>query len=214
MDEDRDLLPWIFGGLSMATVAIAITVASSNGTAPNKSHAPTQTTAHILPDAQALPVPEAEALPKAVLALPRSAAALPQAGLPTAPTPAPTFAAAQPPMSAPPMEPTSRVWECTINGQKTFSDVPCGDKSSVREIGPVNGMNPSPILSQARSYGQEPGYQPEYSYPAEQPDTNAEQQSAGNPYPVFIGIPTHERRRPDHAHRPHEHNRGPQPRRN
>jgi hypothetical protein len=32
MDKDRDLLPWIFGGLSMAAVAIAITVGSTNGT--------------------------------------------------------------------------------------------------------------------------------------------------------------------------------------
>ena len=140
MDEDRDLLPWIFGGLSMATVAIAITVASSNGTAPDKSHAPTQTTAHGLPDTQALLVPEAEASPKAVLALPKAAAAMSEAG---APIPAPTFAAAQIQTSAPPMEPTNRVWECTINGQKTFSDAPCGDKSSVREIGPINRMDPT-----------------------------------------------------------------------
>lgn len=214
MDEDRDLLPWIFGGLSMATVAIAVTVAASNGTAPKKSHAPTQTAAQILPDTKGLPVPEAQALPQAVLASPRAVVALPQAGLPAAPTPSATFAAAQMQTAAPPMEPTSRVWECTINGQKTFSDAPCGDKSSVREIGPINRMDPSPIVSYARSYGRDPSYQPEYSYPGEQPDTNAEQQSAGNPYPVFVGIPIHEHARPDHAHRPHGHHRGPQPRRN
>jgi hypothetical protein len=215
MDQDRDLLPWIFGGLSMAAAAIAITVASSNGSAPNKAHAPTQTTAHILPDARALPVPEAEASPKAVLAFPKVAAVMPVAGSPTAPTPAPIFAAAQMQTAAPPTEPTSRVWQCTINGQKTFSDAPCGDKASVREIGPINRMEPSPVFSRTPSYGREDSYQPEYSYPGEQPDSNAgEQPLAGNSYPVFIGIPTHERRRPDHAHRPHEHNRGPQPRRN
>jgi hypothetical protein len=195
MDEDRDLLPWIFGGLSMASVAIAITMAASK------------------PDAPALAVPETEALPKAVLALPKAvlappkAAALPAAGLPTPPA-ASTFAAAQMQTAAPPMQPSSRVWECTINGQKTFSDAPCGDKSSVREIGPINRMDPSPILSYAPSYGRESSYQPGYSYPGEQPDTNAEQQFAGNPYPVFVGVPVHERARPDHTHRPHGHNRG------
>jgi hypothetical protein len=130
-------------------------------------------------------------------------------------TGAPNLSAAQIQTAAPPTEPTGRVWQCTINGQKTFSDVPCGDKASVREIGPINRMDPSPVLSQTPSYGRQESYQPEYSYPGEQPDSNAgEQPLAGNSYPVFIGIPIHERRRPDHAHRPHEHNRGPQPRRN
>jgi hypothetical protein len=208
MDEDRDLLPWIFGGLSMATVAIALTVASSNGTVPNKSQAPTQTTAHISTDAQALLLPEAKALPKAVVALP-------EAGLPAAPTSAPTFAAAQMQTTAPPMESTSQIWECTINGQKTFSDNPCGGKSSLREIGPINRMDPTPIIPYARSYASESSYRPEYSYPGEQGDSNpGEQQFAANSYPVFIGVPFHEHRRPDHAHRPHDHYRGPQPRRN
>jgi len=123
--------------------------------------------------------------------------------------------AAQIQTAAPPTQPTSQIWQCTINGQKTFSDAPCGDKSSVRELGPINRMDPSPVLSHAPSYGRDANYQPEYSYPGEQADSNAaEQQLAGNSYPVFVGIPIHERRRPEHAHRPHEHNRGPQPRRN
>jgi len=208
MDEDRDLLPWIMGGLSMATVAIAITVASSNGTRPNKSHAPAQTTPHILPEARALLLPEAQALPRTVVTLP-------EAGPPTAPTPAPTLAAAQIQTAAPPIEPNSQIWECTINGQKTFSDTRCGDKSSLREIGPTNRMDPTPMLPLARSYAPESSYQPEYSYPGEQVDSNpGEQQFAANSYPVFIGIPFHEHRRPDHAHRPHGHYRGPQPRKN
>jgi len=193
MAEDTDLLPWILGGLSAATVAIAITVGSSGGTAPNESHAPAQSTA--------LGLPGAEAKPKATVALTQAPA--------IAPTPAPNLSAAQIHTAAPPTEPTSQIWQCTINGQKTFSDAPCGDKASVREIGPINRMDPSPILSHARSYGPETSYQPEYSYPGEQPDSSAaEQQLAGNSYPVFIGIPIHERRRPDHAHRPHEHYRG------
>jgi hypothetical protein len=205
MAEDTDLLPWILGGLSAATVAIAITVGFSDGSSPNKAHGTAQTTT--------LGLPGSEAMPQATAALSDAPAIAPT----RAPnlTGAPNFSAAQIQTAAPLTEPTSRVWQCTINGQKTFSDAPCGDKASVREIGPINRMDPSPVLSRTPSYGREESYQPEYSYPGEQPDSNAgEQPLAGNPYPVFIGIPIHERRRPDHAHRPHEHNRGPQPRRN
>jgi hypothetical protein len=216
MAEDTDLLPWILGGLSAATVAIAITVGASNGTAPNgtapnKSHAAAPTTA--------LSLPGAKAMPHATVTL-SGAPGIAPTGAPNligAPnlTGAANLSAAQIQAAAPPTEPTSRVWQCTINGQKTFSDAPCGDKASVREIGPINGMDPSPVLSRTPSYGREASYPPEYSYPGEQPDSNAgEQPLAGNSYPVFVGIPIHERRRPDHAHRPHEHNRGPQPRRN
>ena len=209
MAEDTDLLPWILGGLSAATVAIAITVGASNGgapngTAPDKSHVATPTTA--------LSLPGAEAIPQATVALSRATASLSQVPA-IAPTPAPNLSGAQIQTAATPTQPTSQIWQCTINGQKTFSDAPCGDKASVREIGPINTMDPSPVLSHAPSYGREPSYQPEY--PGEQADSNAaEQQLAGNSYPVFVGIPIHESRRPEHAHRPHEHNRGPQPRRN
>ena len=195
MDTDRDLLPWIFGGLSMATVAIAVTLGSTYGTTPRNLQAPSQITAHTLPDAEA---PTARALAPA-----------------QTPAPAQTLAAAQFQTAAPPVEPNSQIWECTINDQKTFSDNPCGDKSSLREIGPINRMDPTPVLPHARSFVPESSYQPEYSYPGEQTDYYpGEQQYVSNSYPVFIGIPFHERRRPDHGHRPHSHDRGPQPRKN
>ena len=205
MAEDTDLLPWILGGLSAATVAIAITVGASNGTTPNKSHAATSTAA--------LSLPGAEAIPQATAALSEAPAIAPVRAPNLAG--APNLSAAQIQTAAPPTQPTSQIWQCTINGQKTFSDAPCGDKSSRRELGPINRMDPSPVFSHAPPYGREANYQPEYSYPGEQADSNAaEQPLAGNSYPVFVGIPIHERRRPEHAHRPHEHNRGPQPRRN
>jgi len=193
MDKDRDLLPWIFGGLSMAAVAMAITLGSTYGnapgSAPKNAQAPSPITAHPLPWADAPAPPPASAQ---------------------------TLVAAQIQTPAPPVEPNSQIWECTINGQKTFSDNPCGDKSSLREIGPINRMVPTPILPHARSFVPEPSYQPEYSYPGEQVDSYpGEQQFAYNSYPVFIGIPFHERRRPDHGHRPHSHERsGPGVRRN
>lgn len=201
MDKDRDLLPWIFGGLSMATAAMAITLASTYGNAPGNapkdSQAPSPIAAH--------PLPWVEAPTAATLApAPAPAAA-----------PVQTLVAAQIQTAAPPIEPGSQIWECTTNGQKTFSDNPCGDKPVLREIGPINGMDTTPILPRARSFAPESGYRPEYSYPGEQADSYPDdQQSANNSYPVYIGIPYREHGRPDHGHRPHNRDRGPQPRRN
>ena len=202
MDKDRDLLPWIFGGLSMATAAIAITLGATYGNAPGdaakNSQAPSPITAHPLPWVEA---PTASAPAPAPAPAPVPAAA-----------PAHTLAAAQ--TAAPPVEPSTQIWECTINGQKTFSDNPCGDKSSLREIGPVNRMDPTPVLSQARSFVPGSSYPPEF-YPGEGADSSpGEQQFANNSYPVYIGIPSHERRRTGPGHRPHNHDRGSIARRN
>jgi hypothetical protein len=202
MDKDRDLLPWIFGGLSMATVAMAITLGSTYGTAPRNLQASRQVAPHALPDAEA-PTARATAQTQAAPQTLAAAQTLPAAPIQTA---------------APPPEASSQIWECAINGQKTFTDNPCGDKSSLHEIGPINRMDPTPILPHARSFVPESSYQPEYSYPGEQIDSYAGEQqfanNANNSYPVFIGIPFHERGRPDHGHRPHGHDRGPQPRKN
>jgi hypothetical protein len=198
MDKDRDLLPWIFGGLSMVTVALAVTIGSTSRTAPKILEAPSRTTALILPEAEATTAPP--------------------------PTPAPTLATAQIQPVTAPQEQNGQIWECTINGQKTFSDNPCGERSSLHEIGPVNGMDPTPILPRARSHAPESSDRPEYSYQGNQPEYSSQgdqedsaaggQQFANGSYPVFVGIPVREHRRPDHEHRPHGFDRGPTPRKN
>jgi hypothetical protein len=185
MDKYSDLLPWILGGLSIATAAIAIAVGSTNRTAPKIFQAPSQTTAQALPEASAL----SEAAPAEEAA------------------PAPVLAAAQIQTTARPMPPGGQIWECTTNGQKTFSNYPCGDKSSLHEVGPINGMDPTPILPPSRSYEPQSSYQPEYSYPSTQ-------ESADSSYPELVVIPFYERRRPEHAHRHYKHDRGPAPRKN
>jgi hypothetical protein len=171
MDKDRDLLPWILGALSMATVAIAIVVGSNNRTAPKKSPTPSQATAY------ALPAAPAETAPASV--------------------PAPTVVTAQlHTAAAPQVEQSSQIWECTVNGQRTFSDSRCGEKSSLRKIGPINTMDPTPVFRSTPSYEPQSSYAPEYTYPSDQ-------QFADNSYPVYVGIPFHERRRPDRAHHGH-----------
>jgi hypothetical protein len=180
MDKDRDLLPWIFGGLSMATVAIAIIVGSNNRPAPKKSPAPSLATAYALPPAPA------ETVPVTVPVL----------------VPVQALAAAQLQTATPPIEPSSQIWECLIDGQRTFSDKRCGEKPSLRKIGPINTMDPTPILRSNSSY------EPRSSYVAEYPDPS-EQQLADNSYPVYVGVPYHERRRPDRAHPSHDRGRTP-----
>jgi hypothetical protein len=180
MDKDRDLLPWIFGGLSMATVAFAIIVGSNNRPAPKDSPAPSLATADALPPAPA------ETVPVAVPVL----------------VPVQALAAAQLETATPPIEQRSQIWECVIDGRRTFSDKRCGEKPSLRKIGPINTMDPTPILRSNSSYV------PQSSHAAEYPDPS-EQQFADNSYPVYVGVPYHERRRPDRPHPSHDRGRKP-----
>jgi hypothetical protein len=185
MNQDRDLLPWILGGLSMAAVAVAISVGSTGRTAPTNLPVPSQATAQRMPEATLTAAPAAPA---------------------AAPAPAPSTAAVQLPPLAPPAAPSNQIWECTTNGQRTFSDNPCGDKPMVREVGPINVMNSTPIRSPTREYGPESNDAPDYSYPsASYPSAP---QSTDNAYPVFVGIPYNDHRRVDHPHHPNNHDRG------
>jgi hypothetical protein len=180
MDKDRGLLPWIFGGLSMATVAIAIIVGSNNRPAPKNSPASSSATAYALPPAPAQTVPVAAPVVVPVQAL----------------------AATQLQTVTPPIEQSTQIWECEINGQRTFSDKRCGEKPSPRKIGPINTMDPAPI------FRSNPSYEPQSGYPAEYPESS-EQQLADNSYPVYVGVPYHERRRPDRARPSHDRGRTP-----
>jgi len=36
--------------------------------------------------------------------------------------------------------PPGQVWECVLNGQRTFSDSPCGDRPAIRQLSEVNTM--------------------------------------------------------------------------
>jgi hypothetical protein len=180
MDKDRDLLPWIFGGLSMATVAIAIIVGSNNRPAPKNPPPSSLATAYALPPAPA------ETVPVAVPIL----------------VPVQALEAAQLQTVTPPIEQSGQIWECAINGQRTFSDKRCGEKPSLRKIGPINTMDPTPIFRSISSY------EPESSYAAEYPEPS-DPQLADNSYPVYVGVPYHERRRPDRAHPSHDRGRTP-----
>jgi hypothetical protein len=198
MDKNRDLLPWILGGLSMATVAIAIAVGTSNRTAQNSPQVSSQVTAHALPEAVAIDTatPSTPVLPTT-----STEPATPPVPAPP-PAPAPAVLAAQIQPVTPTMVPSGQIWECTTNGQRTFSNHPCGDKSFIREVNPINVMNPTPILPSARvAYEPESNYAAEYSYPT--------QEAVDSSNPVLVGIPYIVRVRPERTHRPYKHDRGP-----
>jgi hypothetical protein len=57
--------------------------------------------------------------------------------------PASSSVAASAKPSEPPLPP-GQVWQCTIDGQKTFSDKRCGAAASVRQLNEVNRMDPTP----------------------------------------------------------------------
>jgi hypothetical protein len=199
MDKAGHLLTWIVGGLIIATAAVAIAVSSTHRNAPTELPAIEQTD---------------QPPPVNVPSSPQSPASAPAPAPAPVSTPAtePAMPAVQIQTATPPVASSGQIWECTINGLRTFSGKPCGDKSSLREISPVNRMDPTPALPYARSYEPETRYQPDYD-PGNQQDSNPPvQEIVHNSYPVFIGIPVRERKRPDHMHRPaHDHYRVPPP---
>jgi hypothetical protein len=125
---DRDIFPWVFGGLLLVLVAIAI-----GYTSRNQSHLPAS-----VPRIQssAAPLPAQVSRPPTVTA--RNSGA---------PTPVPR-----------------RVWECAVNGQRTFSDSPCGTTSTVRQLSEVNRMDPTPVPPAVTYYNPpSPSYAPNYT---------------------------------------------------
>jgi hypothetical protein len=202
MNKERDLLPWVLGALSATAVAVAITAVSSTKTA-----APPAATAMVAPQSAAAPVGPTAPAPAA------------------APVPAADPMPQQSPMQAqvapePPAQ-TGQIWECTTKGVKTFSNNPCGDKSTLLEVGPINTMNPTPVVHYARTYAPEPRYAPGYansdSYADEEPYSDpVSAESGGNSYTIVQGVGFVARRRPEHPHHrpaPNHRNPGSMPRR-
>jgi hypothetical protein len=67
---------------------------------------------------------------------------------------------------------SSKIWECTLNGVKTFTNNPCGQKSSLVTLRPINTMKPTPVIRSARANEAEPPYTKEYSDQNLYPDQN------------------------------------------
>jgi hypothetical protein len=184
MIRENNLLPWIMGGLSLATIAVAVTVSSTMGTASKK-----------LP---AAPVPAAVSAAPAPAAAPMSVSAPEPAPVPaTAPPPDPSLALDPVQPAGAPMASANQIWECTTNGQRTFSDKPCGGNATPLEMSPLNVMNSAPRSPPTWSYPPDSSNAPDYYYPEDQ---DAVQSS----YPVVVGYPYAVHRRPERTLRPYQ----------
>jgi hypothetical protein len=127
-----------------------------------------------------------------------------------------------PPPAAQAQEPavqSGQIWQCVTNGVKTFSNNPCGDKSSLLEVRSINTMNPTPVARYARTYAPQtnsPAFADQNSYSdqnsSSDQDDYGEQgaDTAANSYAVVQGVAFLPRRRPDHPHHrpPFHHNPG------
>jgi hypothetical protein len=201
MNKERDLLPWIFGGLSAAAIAVAFAAVSTHRA--EATLAPPTAAVHASAPATAQPAfATAEAAPQAV-------ASAAQADSAPNPSPRQAQTAVEPQVHA------GQIWECTNQGVKTFSNNPCGEKSTLLDVGPVNSMSPLPALHYARAYGPDPRYAagyPDQGAPADAEDYSDQYgaDAGGNSYAI-VGVVA--RRRPEQIHRspppPAHHNSAP-----
>jgi hypothetical protein len=200
MHQERDLLPWILGGLATAAVALAISAVSSQRT--------------VSPTAQPLATVAASGPP--VSTAPPLSTAPASLTMPVAPSPAAPAQASQetPQAHAPATGPEAQsegrpgqIWECTTKGVKTFSNNPCGENSSLVEVGPVNTMNPAMPVHYAHAYPTQPQYVRAYSDSSAQAYEDDSEQDAyeggADSYSIVQGIAVLPRRRPGHHH-PHQ----------
>jgi hypothetical protein len=188
MNKERDLLPWIFGGLSAAAIAVAFAAVSTH-----------RAEATLAPPAAAAHASIPQVLPAPATAQPAPQPVPPAAQTDSAPDPSPRQAqtAVETRVQA------GQIWECTTKGVKTFSNNPCGENSTLLDVGPINSMSALPALHNARAYGPDPRYAagyPDQSAPADA-DDNSDQYASdtgGNSYTI-VGVVA--RRRPEQGHR-------------
>jgi hypothetical protein len=210
MNKERNLLPWILGGLSAAAAAVAFTAISTHRTPNQLPPAP-------LVASQPLASSTSPASPAPAAAPPGSASeSAPVSPPDPAQVPAPAQATAPPQAPAPaaPMQAAAQpeaqggqIWVCTTKGVKTYSNNPCGDKSTLLDVGPINTMNATPPNRYPRGYESQPRYAPAYNDQALAADDYSEQYGSetGAPYTVVQGLAFVPRRRVEHPHRPPNH---------
>lgn len=206
MKTERGLLPWVLGGLSAATIAVAFAAVSSHRAEATLPPPPTATPTPLIA-AQAPALPAAVPVSATTQATsPVTPATEPESQVPSSPAP---------PQSAVAQEATGgQIWACTTRGVKTFSNNPCGENSTLLDIGPINTMRATPAIHYVRPYGSAAGAAPAYAsgYPdqgvADDSEDSADQypaEAGANSYTIVQGVRFVRRKRPDHFHLPHPH---------
>jgi len=180
--EQIDLFPWILGGLLIAVAVPGVVALRSTADTPRMA----QAVLHPVHTAQ----PAVEPISPPVAIEPAS-----------------------PPLTITPSQPvpSGQIWQCVVNGQKTFSDSPCGADAAVHHLSEVNVMDPAPF----RRTPAYPTYYPPYpvdspssAYSFDPADSDAPDNygsSATSPYIVINERGRREHRPQTH---PHEHRPG------
>jgi hypothetical protein len=125
------------------------------------------------------------------------------ADVPAAAATAPTVVASNAPAEAP----SNQIWECTTKGVRTFSSNPCGTNPTLRELNPINVMEPAPAyhVTHAHPAAQAPAAA-NYAYP--NPDAgDANNADNTNAYPGYIVVTRIQRARTNSSRnhpRPHQ----------
>jgi hypothetical protein len=208
---DRDLLPWILGGVLITTGAIAAAIqftGHSTGlviaprSAPAASAGGGAGSALMVPaEAAIASVPPPASAPASAPAPAAAAQSGSAAGVAAVPQP-PAAQASSADSASPP--PAGQIWQCVVNGQKVFSDKRCGNGASVMQLGDLNVMD-VPAAPPQPFYGR---YPPGYGggaygssappYPGDQDDTD---NAAGDIYPGQQVIVARERARRERLRR-------------
>jgi hypothetical protein len=103
---------------------------------------------------------------------------------------------------------SNQIWECTTNGLRTFSSNPCGTKSTVRQLNPINVMEPAPVYHVTHTYAPStpPPAPVQYNYPAQDNADETYPDNANAGYPTYIVVPRARHQRPHNARsHPHPH---------
>jgi hypothetical protein len=103
----------------------------------------------------------------------------------------------------------TKIWECTTKGVRTFSSNPCGTNPTVRELSPINVMEPAPVPMYRVTHTYAPAQttqSPDTAY-SNQPATDAvSTDGAYNGYPGYVVVTRSHRVRQNSArNHPHPH---------
>jgi hypothetical protein len=170
---ERDNFPWVVGALVAATTALAAAIALINPAV----HSTPMASLSTAPGASLVPAAETAGHREATI----PAQALPKAVDSPSMAPAPHDEAPRPTQTATP-ERATPVWECAGNGQRIFSDAPCGSGGVAMRISPPNRMEATPVL---RAY---PAASTEPNVTADAPAWPADYGATGDSYAMLGGV--------------------------
>lgn len=161
MTQHAHALPWTLRGLLALSAAIAAAIGLTSAPASAQPLAPGASANETRAGAVSA-LPGTPAAPAA--SQPGSAGSLPPA---TPPSPRAATGGVHSPQVAAAARtalPPGQVWQCVIDGERIFSDAPCGEHASIRQLRELNVMDSPPAQSYAYAYPYAPLSAPAPAY--------------------------------------------------